>query len=612
MKHYYDVAFQTQTGGTLVAAAGTSVAVYLAGTLTTATIYSDDGLTLKSNPFTTDTNGRFDFYVADGRYDLNFSGPNITPFTQSNVEISDVTEASVTKDASWNIGNANVDAALTSVGGSLSGTFAGTHGYSGAVTFTGANIHSGPETFTGPLNSNNLAAGNVANKNASTDAILYVSGTGNDANDGLSWGTAKAKIKTAVAALPTINSKPSGIVFIGQGVNIASGDEITIGPWTKLIFTPQNSVTYNGTGTPISCNDAPTTYAGDGGIYGLDLNVTNNAGSGLNIQECTWFKLSQVNIVGPGTSATGIPILLQNTQKWTEQTDLDTVHVSNFVKPITFQDNCPGNTGCPSFSYARWRHVVVSPVGVGGKGYELQNDSGWNGGDLEIQCFGNASNAITCLSLIGTANIQLNRLKVGGEGNPGPSNVGISTVVGTQFSPINLWERWNSGTWSDSISGTFIPYIFNVPGLGQIIANPAGLRIANTTNSFDVTLDSTLLTIYRTVKLPDASGIAVLDTATQTLTNKSTSAGPLTGTVASGTATMTTAAITAGNCGTTVTVAATNVLTTDTITWAFNAAPAGSNSGLVAWPTAGNVNFAYCPNSAETPAAATINWKVIR
>jgi hypothetical protein len=82
--------------------------------------------------------------------------------------------------------------------------------------------------------------------------------------------------------------------------------------------------------------------------------------------------------------------------------------------------------------------------------------------------------------------------------------------------------------------------------------------------------------------------------------------------IASGTATMTTAAIAAGNCGTTVTVAATNVLTTDTITWAFNAAPAGSNAGLVAWPTTNNVNFAYCPNSAETPAAATINWRVVR
>jgi hypothetical protein len=82
--------------------------------------------------------------------------------------------------------------------------------------------------------------------------------------------------------------------------------------------------------------------------------------------------------------------------------------------------------------------------------------------------------------------------------------------------------------------------------------------------------------------------------------------------IASGTAAMTTAAIAAGACGTTVTVVAVGVTTTDTITVAFNAAPAGTNAGLIAWATAGNVNFAYCPGVAETPAVATINWQVVR
>lgn len=82
--------------------------------------------------------------------------------------------------------------------------------------------------------------------------------------------------------------------------------------------------------------------------------------------------------------------------------------------------------------------------------------------------------------------------------------------------------------------------------------------------------------------------------------------------IASGTAVMTTAAITAPACGTTVTVAAPNVVSTDTIIASFNAAPAGTNAGLVSWPTAGNVNFAYCPGVTETPAAATINWSVKR
>jgi hypothetical protein len=92
--------------------------------------------------------------------------------------------------------------------------------------------------------------------------------------------------------------------------------------------------------------------------------------------------------------------------------------------------------------------------------------------------------------------------------------------------------------------------------------------------------------------------------------------GPLTGTVASGTATMTTALIGAGACGTTVTVSASGVLTTDTITHSY-AAAVGANPGVLTlnvWPTANNVNFAYCNPTAAglTPTAATLNWRVLR
>lgn len=113
------------------------------------------------------------------------------------------------------------------------------------------------------------------------------------------------------------------------------------------------------------------------------------------------------------------------------------------------------------------------------------------------------------------------------------------------------------------------------------------------------------------------SVISVVGPATVDLfTNKSTSAGPLTGTVASGTATMTVALIGAGACGTTVTVAATNVLTTDSIEFAANAAVA-ANPGVLTvnrWPTANNVNFNYCNPTAAgvTPNATTLNWRVVR
>jgi len=87
-------------------------------------------------------------------------------------------------------------------------------------------------------------------------------------------------------------------------------------------------------------------------------------------------------------------------------------------------------------------------------------------------------------------------------------------------------------------------------------------------------------------------------------------------TIASGTATMTTAAIAGGACGTTVTVVASGAATTDAIAWSFNAA-VGINPGelnVTQWPTSGNVNFQYCNETGApiTPTAATINWRVVR
>jgi len=87
--------------------------------------------------------------------------------------------------------------------------------------------------------------------------------------------------------------------------------------------------------------------------------------------------------------------------------------------------------------------------------------------------------------------------------------------------------------------------------------------------------------------------------------------------IASGAATLGTGSISATSCATVVATSAPGVLSTDTISWAFNAAPGtGYTSGLsvLAYVTANNVNFLVCNPTAGslTPAAATLNWRVIR
>lgn len=70
--------------------------MYLAGTLTTATLYSDEGVTPKSNPTTTDSKGVFSFYIEDGRYDIQISGTGLTTYTQEDVEVADIKDLPVT------------------------------------------------------------------------------------------------------------------------------------------------------------------------------------------------------------------------------------------------------------------------------------------------------------------------------------------------------------------------------------------------------------------------------------------------------------------------------------------------------------------------------------
>jgi len=94
-------------------------------------------------------------------------------------------------------------------------------------------------------------------------------------------------------------------------------------------------------------------------------------------------------------------------------------------------------------------------------------------------------------------------------------------------------------------------------------------------------------------------------------------------TIASGTSALGTSAIASGACATVVTTAATNVLSTDAISWNPNASikavtgyvPASTGGlSIAGYPTSGNVNWDVCnwSNASITPGAVTLNWRVIR
>lgn len=99
--------------------------------------------------------------------------------------------------------------------------------------------------------------------------------------------------------------------------------------------------------------------------------------------------------------------------------------------------------------------------------------------------------------------------------------------------------------------------------------------------------------------------------------------GGNTSTIATGTATLGTAAIAANACASAVTVTATGAASTDRIAWTPNADISGltgygvaTTDGLIIYPypAAGNVNFRVCNGTGAsiTPGPATLNWGVLR
>ena len=119
------------------------------------------------------------------------------------------------------------------------------------------------------------------------------------------------------------------------------------------------------------------------------------------------------------------------------------------------------------------------------------------------------------------------------------------------------------------------------------------------------------------INLPTATGAAGTFLQTNGANPQQTSWVAAGSVIASGTATMPTGALPANTSSAAVTVAGAGILATDAIEWAFNAAPGtGYTEGvfIAAYVTSGNVNFIQTNPTAgsRTPAAATLNWRVIR
>src|SRR5690349_1433453 len=124
-----------------------TVTVYNHGTATLSTIYSDSISTPLANPFTATTSGYFQFYAANGRYDIQFSGGGIvSPFTLLDIVLADPTALDASDLTSGTVPAARLPNPSASTLGGVQSKAAVSHQFLTSISTSGVPASAQPTT----------------------------------------------------------------------------------------------------------------------------------------------------------------------------------------------------------------------------------------------------------------------------------------------------------------------------------------------------------------------------------------------------------------------------------------------------------------------------------
>lgn len=232
--YYRDISF-TWNGVELIPNAGARVSV-CAATATnvpctpTVSIYADAALSVPlANPLITGYDGSWAFYAAPGQYKYTVNGAGLFPQGPFLITVVNAGGSSggglVFQSAGIGIGtgttfNCSVNTSCTNAGGVVS------------ITSSGGGGGGSPGGVGGDVQTNNglsgFAGGTqlslLSQKPTVSDAACYVTANGNDANDGLSLGTAKLTVNGCLLSLPggssTTFTAGKGTIYLQSGSTV--------------------------------------------------------------------------------------------------------------------------------------------------------------------------------------------------------------------------------------------------------------------------------------------------------------------------------------------------------------------------------------------------------
>lgn len=220
-----------------------TITVRNAGTATLSSLFSDNGVTVKANPFTADSSGYWFFYAANGRYDITLSGGGIvSPYTLSDYVLTDAGGiASICGVSGTAISLATsttgTDFSLTcsDPGDSITYNLPSASATARGLVTTGAQTIAGAKTFSTPIaagsggtgvNASAAANGRLLIGNGTGFTLAGLAGTANQiaVTNGVGSITLATPQDIGVASSPTFfDVTANGNIFNpGQAIGIAA------------------------------------------------------------------------------------------------------------------------------------------------------------------------------------------------------------------------------------------------------------------------------------------------------------------------------------------------------------------------------------------------------